>query len=155
MDLVYFFWMGGWQTPKSANLPNWTGGCTRHGVRVAIEIKQLLGALRSPHEWLGALKDPPQRPKMAKSDHKGEKIKKLNRINNQGPLFGWFHTQVMYLGIMVQMDTIGPVWGTVGGQKWPKMDPKILTISENEKKKWTKFTNKICILVSCRGLTLT
>ena len=40
----------------------------------------------------------------------------------------------MYLGIMVQMDTIGPVWGTVGGQKWPKMDPKILTISENEKK---------------------
>ena len=40
----------------------------------------------------------------------------------------------MYLGIMVQMDTIGPVRGTVGGQKWPKMDPKILTISENEKK---------------------
>ena len=26
------------------NLPNWTGGCTRHEVRVAIEVKNLMRA---------------------------------------------------------------------------------------------------------------
>ena len=39
------------------NLPNWTGGCTRHEVRVAIEVKHLIRALGGPHEYLGASKD--------------------------------------------------------------------------------------------------
>ena len=30
------------------NLPNWTGGCTRHEVRVAIEVKHLMRALGGP-----------------------------------------------------------------------------------------------------------
>ena len=41
------------------NLPNWTGGCTRHEVRVAIEVKHLMWALGGPHEYLGAPKPPP------------------------------------------------------------------------------------------------
>ena len=40
------------------NLPNWTGDCTRHGVRVAIEVKYLMRALGSPHEYLSTPKDP-------------------------------------------------------------------------------------------------
>ena len=44
-----------------------------------------VGTIAGAHE--GLLKAP-QRPKMAKNDYKGEKIKKLNRINNQGSLFG-------------------------------------------------------------------
>ena len=40
------------------NLPNRTGGCTRHKVRVAIEVKHLMRALGGPHEYLGAPKDP-------------------------------------------------------------------------------------------------
>ena len=40
------------------NLPNWTGGCTRHEVRVAIEVKHLMKALGGPHEYLSAHKDP-------------------------------------------------------------------------------------------------
>ena len=40
------------------NLPDWTGGCTRHKVRVAIEVKHLMRALGGPHEYLGAPKDP-------------------------------------------------------------------------------------------------
>ena len=36
------------------NLPNWTGGCTRHKVRAAIEVKHLMRALGGPHENLGA-----------------------------------------------------------------------------------------------------
>ena len=47
-----------WQTQKSVNLPNWTGGCIRHEVRVAIQIKHLMGSLEGPHEYLGAPKDP-------------------------------------------------------------------------------------------------
>ena len=39
------------------NLPNWTGGCTRHGVSVTIEVKHLIRALGGPHEYLGASKD--------------------------------------------------------------------------------------------------
>ena len=40
------------------NLPNWTGGWTRHEVRVAIEAKHLIRALGGPHEYIGAPKDP-------------------------------------------------------------------------------------------------
>ena len=40
------------------NLPNWTGGCTRHEVRVAIEVNHLIRALGGPREYLGAPKDP-------------------------------------------------------------------------------------------------
>ena len=40
------------------NLPNWTGGCTRHGVKVAIEVKHPMRTLGGPHEYLGAPKDP-------------------------------------------------------------------------------------------------
>ena len=43
---------------KSVNLPNWTGGCTRHEVRVAIEVKHLIRALGGPREYFGAPKDP-------------------------------------------------------------------------------------------------
>ena len=39
------------------NLPNWTGG-EGHGVKVAIEVKHLMGALGGPQEFLGAPKDP-------------------------------------------------------------------------------------------------
>ena len=46
---------------KSVNLPNWTGDCTRHEVRVAIEVKHLMRALGGPHEYLGAPKDPPEK----------------------------------------------------------------------------------------------
>ena len=70
----------------------------------------------------------PQRLEMAKYDHKGKKLKKLNRINNQGPLFGWFHTQVKYFGVKVHMGTMDPVWGTVGGLKWSKLSPNRLTV---------------------------
>ena len=38
-------------------MPNWTGGCTRHGVSVTIEVKHLIMALGGPHEYLGASKD--------------------------------------------------------------------------------------------------
>ena len=55
------------------------------------------------------LQKAPQRLKMAKSDHKEEKIDELNRINNQGPLFGRFHTQVVYFGVMAYMGTMDPV----------------------------------------------
>ena len=41
---------------KSVNLPNWTGGCTRHEVRVAIEVNHLRRALGGPHKYLGAPK---------------------------------------------------------------------------------------------------
>ena len=40
------------------NLPNWTGGCTRHEVRDAIEVKHLMRALRGPQEYLGPPKPP-------------------------------------------------------------------------------------------------
>ena len=40
------------------NLPNWTGDCTRYGVRVAIEVKHLMRALGGPHEYLSTPKDP-------------------------------------------------------------------------------------------------
>ena len=45
---------------KSMNLPNWTGGCTRHEVRVAIEVKHLMRALGGPHEYFGAPKNRPR-----------------------------------------------------------------------------------------------
>ena len=38
-------------------MPNWTGSCTRHEVRVAIEVKHLIRALGGPREYLGAPKD--------------------------------------------------------------------------------------------------
>ena len=38
------------------NLPNQTGGCTSHKVRVAIEVKHLMRALGGPHEYLSAPK---------------------------------------------------------------------------------------------------
>ena len=40
------------------NFLNWTGDCTRHGVRVAIKFKHLMRALGGPHEYRGAPKDP-------------------------------------------------------------------------------------------------
>ena len=55
------------------------------------------------------LQNAPQRSKMAKNDCKGGKIGILNRINNQGPLFGGFHTQVIYFGVMFRMGTMDPV----------------------------------------------
>ena len=45
---------------NSVNLLNWTGGSTRHGVRVAIEDKFLIEALGGPQEYLGAPEDPPE-----------------------------------------------------------------------------------------------
>ena len=42
------------------NFPNWTGNCTKHGVRVAIEIKHLMRALGDPHEYLSAPKIKPR-----------------------------------------------------------------------------------------------
>ena len=43
------------------NLPNWTGSCTRHEVRVAIEVKHLMRALGGPKEYLSAPRNPPPR----------------------------------------------------------------------------------------------
>ena len=76
------------------------------------------------------LKKAPQRLKVANNHHEEERIEKLKRINNQGPLFGWFHTQVIFFGVMW---TMGPVWGTEGGQKRPKLSPNRLPLRENEK----------------------
>ena len=42
------------------NMPNWTGGCTRHGVRVAMKVKHLMRALGGPKEYPGAPKNPPR-----------------------------------------------------------------------------------------------
>ena len=56
-------------------MPNWTGGSTRHGVRVAIEVKHLMGALGGPHEYLGAPKDPPGGLKLLKMNIKEKKSK--------------------------------------------------------------------------------
>ena len=53
-----------------------------------MEVKLLMGALGGPREKASAPKAP-QRPKIAKNDHKSKKIeKKINRIINQGPFFG-------------------------------------------------------------------
>ena len=71
-----------------------------------------MGTGRTQQAIAGAhkgLQKVPQRLKMAKNDCKGEKIKKLNRINNQCPLFGLFHTQVIYFGVRVYKGTMGPV----------------------------------------------
>ena len=48
---------------KSANLPNWTGGGTTNGGRVALEVKLFIGTLGGPHELPGAPKGPPRGPK--------------------------------------------------------------------------------------------
>ena len=42
-------------------MPKWTGGCTRHEVRVAIEVKHLMRALGGPKEYLDAPKPPPEK----------------------------------------------------------------------------------------------
>ena len=110
---------------KSANLPNWTGGGTTNGGRVALEVKLFIGTLGGPHELPGAPKGPPRGPKWPKMTITVKKLKKHNRINNQGPFFVWFHSQVMDFEVKVNMETQSLVWGTVGGQKWPKMSQKI------------------------------
>ena len=76
-------------------------------------------------------------PKIAKKPQKTtkkvKKSKKHVRINNQGPFFGWFHSQGIDSGVWVKMGTLGLVWGSVGGQIWPKMCPRSITIWEIEK----------------------
>ena len=44
-------------------------------VRVAIEVKHLMGALGGPHEYLGAPKDPPGGLKLLKMNIKEKKSK--------------------------------------------------------------------------------
>ena len=62
--------------------------------------------------------------------------KKHNRIKNQGPIIGWYQSQVIdYEVSRSAMGTLGSVWGTVGGHKWPKMSPKNLLL----KMKWQKI----------------
>ena len=75
---------------------------------------------RGPRE--ASMKEPtppkaPQKPKMAKNDHKHKGIKKMNRINYQG-LFGQFHSQVIVFRFEVHMGTLSLIKGTVEGQKW-------------------------------------
>ena len=67
---------------------------------------------------------------MAKNYHEIKKTKKMNRINNHGPFFGRFNTQIIDFGVKVHMGTLGPVGATVGGQKWPEM-----TLIEDHSKK--------------------
>ena len=78
----------------------------------------------------------PQRLKMAKNDQTGEKIEKLNRINDQGPLFGWFHTHLIYFGVMVHLGPMahGPSVRHSRGSKKDKNGPKLLTMLEMKKK---------------------
>ena len=64
-----------------------------------------------------------QKSKTAKNDHKHKGIK-MNRINYQGLFFGQFHSQVIDFRFEVHMGTLGPIKGTVEGQKWQKIDQK-------------------------------
>ena len=79
---------------------------------------------------------------------KVKKSKKHVKINNQGPFFGWFYGQVIDSGVRVHMGTLGLVWGTVGGQKWPKMSPRSITIWENEKNEPNSQTKSVFWLVA-------
>ena len=56
-------------------VPNPTGGSTRPGVWVAIEVKLLIGALGGPQGYLGAPKDPPRGLKWQKITLKEKKSK--------------------------------------------------------------------------------
>ena len=56
-------------------MPNLTGGCTRPGVRVAMEFQLLMGALEGPREKASASKGPPEAQNVLK-DHKSKKIEK-------------------------------------------------------------------------------
>ena len=49
----------------------------------------------------------------------------MNRINYQGLFFGQFHSQVIDFRFEVHMGTLGPIKGTVEGQKWQKIDQKL------------------------------
>ena len=94
----HWFWRYCFGRPqKCANLPNWTGGCARPRMRVAMEVKLLIGALRSSPEIASAPKNPqipPRRPKWLKMTIDVKKLKKNNRMIIQGPFFGWFNSQV-------------------------------------------------------------
>ena len=48
----------------------------------------------------------------------------MNRINYQGLFFGRFHSEVIDFRYEVNMGTLGPIKGTVEGQKWQKIDQK-------------------------------
>ena len=50
---------------------------------------------------------------------------------DQGRFFGLFHTYIIHFGDKVHVGTLGPFWGTVGGQKWPKLG---LNSIQNKKK---------------------
>ena len=81
--------------------------------------------------------------KPQKTTKKVKKSKKHVRINNQGPFFGWFHGQGIDSGVRVHMGTLGLVWGSVGGQKWPKMSPRSITIWEIEKNEPNSQTKSV------------
>ena len=53
-----------------------------------MEVKLLMGALGGPREKASAPKGPPRGPKWLKITIKVKKLKKINRIINQGPFFG-------------------------------------------------------------------
>ena len=57
------------------------------GGRAALEAKLLIRALGGPHELPGAPKGPPRGPKWPKIIITVKKLKKHNRINNQGPFW--------------------------------------------------------------------
>ena len=113
--VVFTTFEWGWQIPKIDE----SGGCNRHMVRVAMKVKQLIGTHGGPYEGVEAPKSPPPQLKMAKNDYKGDKIKKLNRINNQGQIFSRFYTQVIDFRVKVHMRTLG----LEVGQKWAEMGP--------------------------------
>ena len=72
---------------KSVNLLIWTRGCTRPGVRVAMEVKLLMGAL-----WA------PRGPKWLKLTKEVEKIcTKWAELKIKVRFFCWFDTQAIDL----------------------------------------------------------
>ena len=93
--LVWHYCFG--RPQKYANLPNWTDGCTRPGKRVAMEGKLLMGALGGSRERARAPISPSRVPKWLKMPITVKKLKNMNSIINQGPFFGWFHSQVIDL----------------------------------------------------------
>ena len=68
------------------NLPNWAGGCTRHEVRVAIEVNHLMRALGEPTSTSAPLKTPPEKgPCFYSSDEFHKRRTKIRRASK--PLF--------------------------------------------------------------------
>ena len=64
---------------KSVNKPNWTGGCTKHGVRVAKEVKHLMRAQGGPSSTSAPLKTPSLGGKIRQGQKNTIELRPINR----------------------------------------------------------------------------